>query len=279
MIQSIKQLNDYLLTSIPLLGRDKKYRVRNALNAHKLMVGPAYFLILYWKDQTFFTIPSNLRILILFHVFYGILWVVKDIAYPDLSWKSPATLASVLNMFFTLSCLYYSPLYCPILLADICPMGNLYTQYKSYADLIQSLGIIFYVLGIFLHFVADAQKFFTLKYSKPRALITEGLFRYTRNPNYLGEVMIYVGYALLSGYMFTILLFMVVWMQVFLPNMLHKDHRLSRHSEFEEYKQRTGLLLPSMVHILKDLKYLFADLPEEDEDKPSAIMSRKYKRK
>ena len=26
-----------------ILGRDKKYRVRNALNAHKLMVGPAIF--------------------------------------------------------------------------------------------------------------------------------------------------------------------------------------------------------------------------------------------
>ena len=74
--------------------------------------------------------------------------------------------------------------------------------------------------------------------------------------------MIYVGYAFLSGYMFTIILFMVVWMQVFLPNMLHKDHRLSRHIGFEEYKQSTGLLLPShdvhhqgsKVHILRSAK-------------------------
>ena len=74
-------------------------------------------------------------------------------------------------------------------------MGDLYSEYNNYGNLIQSLGIVFYVLGMFFHFVADAQKFFTLKYRKPRKLITEGLFRYTRNPNYLGEVMIYVGYA------------------------------------------------------------------------------------
>eukprot|EP00944_MAST-04C_sp_MAST-4C-sp1_P009663 g9663.t1 len=279
MIENVKQLNDYLLTSIPILGRDKKYRVRNALNAHKLMVGPAYFMMLYWKDQTFFTISSNLQLLIVFHVIYGVLWVVKDIAYPDVSWKSPATLASVLNMFFTLSCLYYSPLYCPVLFPDICPMGDLYSQYNNYGNLIQSLGIVLYVLGMFFHFVADAQKFFTLKYRKPRTLITEGLFRYTRNPNYLGEVMIYVGYAFLSGYTFTIILFMVVWMQVFLPNMLHKDHRLSRHVGFEEYKQRTGLLLPSMMHVFRDLKYAFCDLPENEEDKPGAITFGKDKRK
>ena len=80
MIQNVKQLNDYLLTSILILGRDKKYRVRNALNAHKLMVGPAYFMMLYWKDQTFFTISSNLRLLVVFHVIYGMLWVVKDLS-------------------------------------------------------------------------------------------------------------------------------------------------------------------------------------------------------
>ena len=90
--------------------------------------------------------------------------------------------------------------------------------------------------------------------------------------------MIYVGYAFLSGYMFTIILFMVVWMQVFLPNMLHKDYRLSRHIGFEENTNRVQDLLPSMMHIIRDLKHTFCDLPKTEEDKPSAITYGKDKR-
>ncbi len=37
--------------------------------------------------------------------------------------------------------------------------------------------------------VSDAQKYYTLKYKK--GLISDGMFYATRNPNYLGEIMLY----------------------------------------------------------------------------------------
>ena len=42
------------------------------------------------------------------------------------------------------------------------------------------------IIGVFLHYGSDAQKYFTLKYRK--GLITEGFFSRCRNPNYLGEI-------------------------------------------------------------------------------------------
>jgi steroid 5-alpha reductase family enzyme len=50
-----------------------------------------------------------------------------------------------------------------------------------------------YAFGIFLHYVSDAQKYYTLKLQK--GLIEEGLFARTRNPNYPGEILIYTAYA------------------------------------------------------------------------------------
>jgi hypothetical protein len=50
--------------------------------------------------------------------------------------------------------------------------------------------------GVFLHYVSDAQKFFVLRLRK--GLIQDGLFARTRNPNYLGEVLIYGGFAVAS---------------------------------------------------------------------------------
>ena len=264
MMNQIKSFNDYLLTSIPILGREKKYRVRNALNFHKILVFPAYLTILYLNNESLFSIPTNLRLVILFHTIYGILWVIKDINFPDYSWQAHATLGSVFNMFVVLSILYYSPIYCNFP-STRCPGGNVVNS-ENEEILFQSLGVISYVFGIFCHFVSDAQKFFTLKYRKPRSLITNGLFKYTRNPNYFGEVLIYVGYAFLSGIPFTIFLFMIVWILIFIPNMLHKDKRLSRHKGFAEYKSKTGLLIPNFVSILNDIKYIYVDIPDDDGD-------------
>ena len=42
---------------------------------------------------------------------------------------------------------------------------------------------------------ADAQKYFTLRVK--RGLITDGVHRYVRHPNYLGEMMIYGSFALM----------------------------------------------------------------------------------
>ena len=112
MLKKVKSVNDYLLTSIPLVGRNKTWRVRQPLNLHKLAVAPMYLVIIYLNNQTLKTVPTNLRLVILLHTIYGMLWVIKDIHFPDYSWQSEATLGSAVNMFFVLSALYYSPVYC-----------------------------------------------------------------------------------------------------------------------------------------------------------------------
>jgi len=66
-----------------------------------------------------------------------------------------------------------------------------------------ALCTILYILGVVLMLASDAQKYFTLKYINyhrdPKApakpfLINDGFCRYTRNPNYLGEMMLYFGF-------------------------------------------------------------------------------------
>jgi Protein of unknown function (DUF1295) len=49
---------------------------------------------------------------------------------------------------------------------------------------------------MFLHFVGDAQKYYTLRFWS--GLIEDGLFARTRNPNYLGETLIYISFATVS---------------------------------------------------------------------------------
>jgi protein-S-isoprenylcysteine O-methyltransferase Ste14 len=103
------------------------------------------------------------------------------------------------------------------------------------------LAVALFVLGIFLHYVSDAQKSFTLRIRK--GLITDGLFARTRNPNYLGEFLIYLSLAILSQHWLPFAV-LAGWGTSFVVRMRRKDRSLSRHEEFAAYRARTGLFLP-----------------------------------
>jgi steroid 5-alpha reductase family enzyme len=102
------------------------------------------------------------------------------------------------------------------------------------------------VNGVFLHFTSDAQKYYTLKYKA--GLITEGFFAKCRNPNYLGEVLIYLGFSMLTQHWLPFVIQGLFIAMIFVPNMLKKDKSLSRYPEFEEYKQNSGLFFPKLFN-------------------------------
>ena len=102
--------------------------------------------------------------------------------------------------------------------------------------------ITLHTLGIALMLAADLQKNITLRFR--RGLITNGVFAYTRNPNYLGEIMIYAAYALLAQHWLGWAVVLYSWIGFFLVRMLIKDASISRHPGWAEYKARTGLLIP-----------------------------------
>jgi steroid 5-alpha reductase family enzyme len=118
----------------------------------------------------------------------------------------------------------------------------LISQHRVPADAIIAGAIALNIFGSVLHFGSDAQKYFTLKY-KP-GLITEGFFARCRNINYLGEAMIYTGFAMLSMSWLGFIGIAAFFSFVFIPGMLRKDKSLSRYPAFAAYKKRSGLFLP-----------------------------------
>ena len=130
-------------------------------------------------------------------------------------------------------------------------------------------------VGVGLMVAADAQKYYSLQHK--RGLITTGMNAYTRNPNYLGEMLLYSAFAILArhwvawaGATLSLVLFggrrptcacnnivfrrgcgvcavlAFFWTAIFFPNMHAKDKSLSRYPEWAAYKARTGMLLPTL---------------------------------
>jgi steroid 5-alpha reductase family enzyme len=81
--------------------------------------------------------------------------------------------------------------------------------------------------------VSDAQKTFMRSY-RP-GLITTGMFAYTRNPNYLGEILVYLSFALLASHELVYGFLAIVWGVLFMSLMMNKDLSLARKPGWAEY--------------------------------------------
>jgi protein-S-isoprenylcysteine O-methyltransferase Ste14 len=78
---------------------------------------------------------------------------------------------------------------------------------------------------------------------RPGSLITEEFFKRRRNPNYLGELLIYAGFGMLAMHWIPLAILAVWVLAYWLPSMIQKDRSLSRYEDFSEYRKRSRLFI------------------------------------
>jgi protein-S-isoprenylcysteine O-methyltransferase Ste14 len=198
------------------------------INLHKILVAPIVLTLMScfnnWSTEAF--------IYLALHGTYCALWLIKSSLFPDRRFEEAQPLRIGLPfIFLPLAGYYLAPYF-------------LISRHVILPPWVVGLVLCLYTLGIFLHYVGDAQKFYTLRLK--RGLIEDGLFAYTRNPNYLGEILIYLSFAILSWHWVPFAVLAAWVFGFFLRNMLNKDKSLSRYPEFAEYKVRSGLLFPKL---------------------------------
>jgi protein-S-isoprenylcysteine O-methyltransferase Ste14 len=197
------------------------------VNLHKGMTALVVVgLMLYFHN---FSVTAWIYLAL--HGSYGILWLMKDRIFPDKQWEQRVSVPYAVFVFVVLG-LYWLPPYLIISQGIIAP------------PYLIGISVAVCVMGVMLHFASDAQKYFTLKYHK--GLITDGFFSHNRNTNYLGELMIYSGFALLTTSAWGFIGIGLFFIGAFIPNMMKKDKSLSRYPEFMAYKKNTGLLFPKL---------------------------------
>jgi steroid 5-alpha reductase family enzyme len=165
------------------------------------------------------------------HGTYALLWLIKQALFPDKRWAQPIPLS--IGMFTP-----FLPL-----MAYLVGSYLLISEHTLLPNWVFAAGPFLVILGVFLHYVGDAQKFFTLQ--ARGGLIVDGLFGRTRNPNYLGEIMTNLGCVLVSWH-WQAALVLTGWFLYYVHGMRQKDKSLSRYPEFAAYKKRTGMLLPAL---------------------------------
>ncbi len=203
-------------------------KVKYPINLSKALTGLVILGMMFFFDN--FTLGAWVYLAL--HGTYGFLWLLKDRIYPDKQWEQEVSLIQAI-LAFVVVCLYWVAPYILISRGSVPPLP------------LVAAAISLNIIGVFLHFTSDAQKYYTLKY-RP-GLITEGFFARSRNTNYLGEIFIYSSFAMLTQHWLPFVIFAGLIIVIFIPNMRKKDKSLSRYPEFAGYKNHSGLLLPNIL--------------------------------
>ncbi|KAG9415130.1 hypothetical protein AC1031_008555 [Aphanomyces cochlioides] len=172
------------------------------------------------------------------HGIYSLIWVLKDFTVPDASWQVHVTIASAFVQTTGLA-LYLVSGWIVI------------SQHIQVSPTLAMICIMLNTLGCTIMVATDTQKYFVLKARK--GLISDGWLTWSRNTNYLGEMLMYTSYALLAKHWFPSIYLLCMWTIVFVSNMVKKDISIWAKEGGAAYVQRSGFLFPNLVGWVENL--------------------------
>lgn len=197
------------------------------------------------------------------HGTYGLLWTSKTwFGYSDKKFEVAEPLYYLFASSFALA-MYWLPMLMIIVYRPILP------------PMMAALAITLFGWGVYFHFAADLHKTIFIQnreilhrieqsiyqgkvnpsttvaiqessFTFPKiSFLRSNLFAISRNPNYFGELLIYLSFAICSMSIYPVLYLLVMILVVWLPNMRKKDESLSRFgNEYTQYSNRTAKLIP-----------------------------------
>lgn len=196
------------------------------INVHKFItIGIIYAMMVHYNH-----FASGAWVYLALHGIYGYCWLIKDLGFRDhtfehkISWFGAfSTYGILVGWYWLIPWLFMT--------RHIDPSG---------LELFGAVSL--HTLGVTIMIAGDGQRHFELKHRK--GLIKDGMFRYTRNPNYLGEILIYASYAWLANHWAAWAVVAYATVTTFLPRMYRKDASISRYDGWGDYASTSGMLIP-----------------------------------
>lgn len=227
----MRVLTDHMIYELG--GGPKPWKFAWVVNTQK---GGTVFVLagLMWLYGNF---SPEAWIYLALHGSYGLIWLMKDRAFPDPGWERHVTIPGAGMAFATVLGWYW--VFGWLLIAGVAD-GNYPLPDAAWF----AICIALHTLGCAIMIAADAQKFFSLR--ERRGLICDGMFARIRHPNYLGEMMIYGSYALMVWHWLPPIVLAWVWGGIFSVNMVLKEASMSRYPGWADYRSRSGWLLPKL---------------------------------
>ena len=137
-----------------------------------------------------------------------------------------------------------------LLLMIVCPLTIVSSYTQTNINVLDYIGILIWLIGFYFEVVSDQQLFhFTRNPENKGKIIQHGLWKYSRHPNYFGEVTMWWGvfliaynsfngmYALISPVLITLLI-------LFVSGVPMLEKKYESNPEYQDYKKRTSKFFP-----------------------------------
>ncbi|MDX1498140.1 MAG: DUF1295 domain-containing protein [Salinisphaeraceae bacterium] len=235
--QSMRKFTTHLVEDFG--GGPRPWKFSWVINFQK--AGTFVFLGLimwYYAGKTDAATSTAAWIYLAMHGSYGLVWIIKDITFPDPNWQKKITIGGGINAFLGVLGWYW-------VFGWLLISGTSDPNYPLPDNAWFMLCISLCILGCVIMIAADAQKFYTLRVK--RGLIMDGMHKYVRHPNYLGEMMIYGSFALMVWHWLPAIVLAWVWLGLFAVNMNMKEASMSRYPEWAAYKKRSWWVIPYIL--------------------------------
>jgi len=130
------------------------------------------------------------------------------------------------------------------------PIMFVFTNHNSYPSILGYIGLFIFVFGLFFEGIADRQlKHFKSYPPNKGKIITTGLWKYSRHPNYFGEALLWWGIGLycfsVSGYWLSFASPLIMSLLLrFVSGVPFLEEKYKNREDFKEYAKITPVFIP-----------------------------------
>lgn len=121
--------------------------------------------------------------------------------------------------------------------------------YQPSIDVVVALGALLWVIGYGIEALADDQLRQFLQTAKPGTIMQSGIWRYSRHPNYFGEITMWWGIAVMTfvtplWWLGAIGASFITYLLCFVSGVPLAEERATKKAGWLEYKRKTSVLIP-----------------------------------
>lgn len=183
------------------------------------------------------------------HILFRVMQTSEDFRYRTWreSWKGSEMLRSF-GQIFLLQAMITLTVSAPLIMAGWAPGADL-TWW-------QLPGVMVWLAGFLIETIADAQLRRYISMGRPQGrFLRSGLWKYSRHPNYAGEILIWWGFFLMAlpipfGWITVLSPILMTWLLYRVSGVPLLEARHAGDETFREYRATTPAILPG----LKDLR-------------------------
>lgn len=119
------------------------------------------------------------------------------------------------------------------------------SEFKSFGI----LGVIIWIIGFYFESTSDSQlKNFKLDITNKGKIMTSGLFKYSRHPNYFGEATMWWGIYIIGlsvgGWMYIISPLTITILVRYISGVPMLEKHYDGNKAFQEYAKKTSIFIP-----------------------------------